>query len=361
MLQRFDYISTQVLQLRPNCLIHYQKITNHGSRLMQSTAFQQNIDALKEQVKYTGTMTVGAEKRLTKAINIMVQSSPTTLIYNPVSKKRQNFKLSFITLTIPELTDITLHDCNKKMLEPFLRWMRQVHNTTLYIWKAERQKRGAIHYHITSNKFIHYQEIRNKWNWLLSKHNLNESYVKEHQHNNANSTDVHSVKNIKNLAPYLIKYFTKTEQNPDNEKGKIWDCSMILKKAKYYEITATEDIMYNLSIAESQQKVTIIQKDRCNFIRLNKTPIDFLMPNEVITHYRNYTYQISIGQLPKPQQLHQTITNQTIYQDEKGQQQQSSVRCVSERGANQSHQSKQKLYQSQLCLQFSTNGVYYSG
>ena len=100
------------------------------------------------------------------------------------------------------------------MLEPFLRWMRQVHNTTLYIWKAERQKRGAIHYHITSNKFIHYQELRNKWNWLLSKHGLNESYVKEHQHNNANSTDVHSVKNIKNLAPYLIKYFTKTEQNP---------------------------------------------------------------------------------------------------------------------------------------------------
>ena len=293
-----ELTSISVFQVRNNSMLCYRKNIGHRHNLMRSLKFQENIQNLKEHAKYTGAMSIGAQKRLTKAINIMVAASPMQRIYNPVTGNKQNFRLGFLTLTIPEKTDHTLSQLNKLLLEPFLKYLRQVHKIGLYVWKAERQKRGVIHYHITINKFVHYQELRNKWNKLLSARGLNISYITENGHSDANSIDIHSVKKVNDLAAYLVKYMCKTYQNSGEEKGKLWDCSRILKESSYFEVEATEDILFDISNKVSQGRIKVRIGERCSFYKMMNETVSTLFPNEVAVDYNYYISSLQTNTVP---------------------------------------------------------------
>jgi hypothetical protein len=284
-----------MVQIRNNSLVIY----NHylGSRkksILQKTGLQ-----LKNIKKYQGTVSAGARKRMAKAINLMVAACEKKIVYNPVKKCNVNFQLSFITLTIPDNTDIEIKEAHKLLLEPFLKWLRQVHKMKLYVWKCEVQKRGQLHYHITADCFVHYQELRNKWNKLIERASMMNEFKDKFGHNNPNSTDVHSVRKIKDLAAYLIKYFTKSEQNESGKTGKIWDCSLSLKKAKYYSTELTQDIEIDIIESSERKECKINYDERFSFVKFNKVlPIN-IFPKEVKAAYyknlidiRNYKREI---------------------------------------------------------------------
>lgn len=157
---------------------------------------------------------------------------------NTVTKKRFTHRLSFITLTIHQAETITAKEAHKKALEPFLKWMRDNHKVNTYIWKVEKQKRGQIHYHITTPTFIEHHLIKDKWNNLCSKAGWLKDYYDKHKHFNPNSTDIHEVRSVHNLSGYMIKEFCKAVQNPMTD-GKVWDCSLNLKKYGYYTMNET--------------------------------------------------------------------------------------------------------------------------
>jgi hypothetical protein len=112
--------------------------------------------------------------------------------------------------------------------------MVRVHGMKDYIWKAELQARGTIHYHITTNTFINYMHIKKRWNQLLDKAGLMEDYKQKHQHSNPNSTDVHKVYNDENIEAYLEKYISKNDKQDVSIHGKVWDCSLSLKSHKLF-------------------------------------------------------------------------------------------------------------------------------
>ena len=172
----------------------------------------------------------------------MCQSIKIRKIYNPVTQTIHPHRLSFITLTVSQKENLTARQVYKSCFEKFLRWLRQSQQVTTYVWKCEQQTRGQIHYHITTPSFIHYQYIRDKWNNLQRAAGYLTQYEKEHGHSNPNSTDIKEVKKIRNLSNYMIKEFCKSIQNPNTE-GKIWDCSLNLKKYKYYSVKAIRTYM----------------------------------------------------------------------------------------------------------------------
>lgn len=268
-------------QIRANSIIIYNKYT--GSR--KKNVLKEASKRLMQSEKYTGRVTKGASKRMVKAISLLIESSEKKLILNPITGKRFNFKLSFITLTIPDLKHLEIKDAHKLLLEPLLKWLRQTQGLKNYVWKLEVQKRGVIHWHLTTDCFVLHSDLRNKWNKLLSRSNLNTSYVAEKGHNNANSTDIHSIKNIRNLHAYLVKYFTKSEQNETGLKGKIWDCSKNLKKANYYETELTEDIEADIYDYALKQKLEIVMGDAFTIIKAKEFKVVKLFPVEVREAY----------------------------------------------------------------------------
>lgn len=285
---RSEFLITNY-QIRNNKIIVFEQW--HGPRRNKQINITRSQN-LKEQRKkaYSGTLSKAGKKRMEKAITLLCQASPRKMIYNPIIKKHHNHKLSFITLTVADNTkNITSAECYKTCLRPFLQWLVKYRGVKLYVWKAELQSRGQIHYHITTPNYIHWQEIKDKWNYLQKKAGYLDNYYKQHNHYNPNSTDIHSMRHINDAAAYLTKYFSKEaekettddeENKPEKQrhKGKTWDCSAILKKANYFQTEESNELLDNIKEATSRNQCYAVTFDRFTIIFFNKIKPEHILP-----------------------------------------------------------------------------------
>lgn len=289
------------LQIRSNTIFQY----NLAPRIPRSIEMKNMLaQHLRQQHTYSGTLTPGAKKRLTKAIEFLMMSTKHQTIYNTVTHRNQPFRLSFVTLTISETArNITGKEAHAKLLEPFLQWMRRVHNVNMYIWKAELQKRGQIHYHITTDTFIHWREIQEKWNDLQKSAGYLENFYKKFGHYKPNSTDVHSVRKMNNMGGYLLKEIVKSFQNEKSLGGKVWDCSMNIKAAKYYTTIADSSYSQKLEDLIKQKRCRFIATDHCTIYRtMDQDAADILSDAdkaEYMNHINNVRGIVALPVKPK--------------------------------------------------------------
>ena len=251
-------IMIPTLSFRSTGVLYYKTPFNHRARLAQSKAFQDNAAKLATRERYKGYVSPGAKKRMKKAITLLLQSTPYTYKWNPVIQKTVSHKISFITLTMPN-SDKSKDNkyCQKNLLEPMLREFRRNYGMKSYIWKLELQENGNIHYHITTDFIISHNVLRKKWNKLLDRNKMLEGFKKEYGHDNPNSTDIHSVQNVRNLEAYLVKYICKETQNESKIGGKIWDCSLNLKQADYFKMEVdTKTALMIRELQKARQVVT---------------------------------------------------------------------------------------------------------
>lgn len=300
-------LSYPILQFRSRSIVAYNEYVypRSGSHRSILSAHLSNVRA--NHKSYSGTITKGSKKRLTKAVSLLVQSTKTREIKNPVTEKWQSFKLSFITLTIPECSKKPVGSfCNRYLLEPFIRVLRRRYGLKNYVWKLELQKNGMVHYHFTSNVFINHVTLKEEWNKILDKNDLLVDYRRRTGNLFPNSTDIKSVRNIKNLEAYLIKYVTKETQNGEKVNSKIWDCSLALKKAEYYSTSSTYDYQERLKSLEDQGSVTSYAGDRYVIFKFKENPIDLVLNN---VEKRNYYIHLNDIRNGKIKSTSSTVTD----------------------------------------------------
>lgn len=168
--------------------------------------------------KKTETLSYKANKRLQDAINLLVLSAkPKTLYVKDLAEWQRakglpirphiRFRVNFVTLTLPSLQCHTDKEIHNKVFKDFIRAWKRKSPGLLYVYKAEVQDNGNLHYHLTTNSFLHYRKLRNMWNRAC---NLL-GYVDRCSVTDPNSTDVHAVKNVKNLGGYLCAYVSKKD------------------------------------------------------------------------------------------------------------------------------------------------------
>ena len=110
---------------------------------------------------HEGYLSAKAVKRLRTAINWLCVSSDWQKIKSHFGKGIFYFKINFITLTLPfSQLEISDQEIKRELLNPFLQLLRNRYNFDSYVWKAEAQKNGNIHFHITSNTYIPHEELR---------------------------------------------------------------------------------------------------------------------------------------------------------------------------------------------------------
>lgn len=156
----------------------------------------------------SGMLSRKAKAKMNNAINWMIYLSEGKSYYNKKTKQSYKLHINFITLTLSAKQMHSDSFVQEKMLRPFLKWMKRKGNS-LYVWRAETQFNGNIHFHITSNKYLHWESIRNKWNNIQSKHGYISAYSLNNDDGIPNSTDVHGVKDITYMASYMTKYMGK--------------------------------------------------------------------------------------------------------------------------------------------------------
>jgi ribosomal protein L28 len=275
------------MQIRGKTVLVYQESQTDGRKLQLFRSAN-----MREQQKkvYSGRLTAGAKKRLTKAITLMVQGTRRRWISNPVTKKQSLHHLTFVTLTVSDSTKkLDGKTAYKQLLSGFLQWLRKTKGVNTYIWKAELQKNGQIHYHVTCPDWIHYREIRNKWNDLQKKAGLLDAYFEKKGHYDANSTDVHKVYRIKDVAGYLVKEIAKSCQNEKTLGGKVWDCTCNLSKAKYFDAYMKEETYLFMETAVNENLCTKYSAERFTIYRFNCTEErieEHLLPKDQLHNYQ---------------------------------------------------------------------------
>jgi hypothetical protein len=124
-------------------------------------------------------------------------------------------------------------------LNHFLTVLREKYNVSKYLWKAEAQRNGNIHFHIVIDRFIHWKVLQYVWNRVLSKTTLIDDFEKKHGHRNPPTIEVHSVKKVQSIRKYLTEYLAKSEDRKRKIEGRRWACSEELSKYDGVEVQLT--------------------------------------------------------------------------------------------------------------------------
>ena len=237
-----------------------------------------------------GSVSNTAKKKITRAIDYLLLFANDKKITMVSTGRKFNFKIAFITLTLPSKQ---IHDDNeikRKCLNSFLIELQKYENVRNYVWRAEKQKNGNIHFHIIIDKFVHWNTIRNRWNRIINKLGYVDQYrenMKEFYKNgfvvrnelikawseakqknaykknletgfaNPNSTDIHSIKKIHNIQRYFVKYMTKNDDSEPSQtihqndykaqKGRIWGSSANLQNIRGAQIILDTQMEEELS------------------------------------------------------------------------------------------------------------------
>lgn len=209
---------------------------------------------------HKGKVSQVAKRKIGKAIEYLLFLSNEKALPNTAHGKSYSFRLAFITLTLPSSQVHTDQEIKSKCLNQMLVELRHKWNVRNYIWRAEKQVNGNIHFHILVDKFIPWSELRDCWNRITNKLDYVSRYrdqmrdfhtggfkvrtallsnwaykeqIRAYQKGKANdwsspnSTDIHAVHKVKNIKAYIQKYCTKDEQNV-GLSGRLWGCNFEL-------------------------------------------------------------------------------------------------------------------------------------
>lgn len=237
----------------------------------------------------TGKLSHGARKRLKSSIELLIDISPKKWFTVPSTGKRFQFQITFLTLTLSAPQgDITDKTVVKTLLEPFLQTLRRKYKCKSYVWRAEKQKNGNLHFHITTNQYIPYDTVRDDWNRCQNKLGLINQFSAKYGHSNPNSTDIHSVRGVRDLARYMVKYMSKEVPESQIVTCKQWDCSKDLKMRENICLEIDNEVHSQLSAIQHTTGVRTHLGDRYMLIEMRGFDIRTIIPEAWKKLYRDF-------------------------------------------------------------------------
>lgn len=292
--------NTSVLQLYPNRItitekrqpLNFAKV-KFNKQCKSFLAFHkaQAVENFKA-VKNPFILSKASKKKLLDSINSMYFLSEPRKIEMKTKKFIYNYRMSFITLTLPSKQKHSDVEIKKECLNQFLIEIRKHYGINNYVWKAELQKNDNIHFHLIVDKYIDFQAIRRRWNRIVNKLGYVDAYTEKMQklsfaqycetsasrpdHNiktlhevfakqkrsgfkNPNSVDVRSVYSKKELAIYLSKYIAKPVSKNENN---------ISSEARQISFGRSWYRSYSLSTLEYKNKFLACEmKNLINYLR----------------------------------------------------------------------------------------------
>jgi hypothetical protein len=192
---------------------------------------------IKERKKsnYNGTVSAKTAREVTRRISNLLELTP-----------KAGRLVTFTTLTLPTVQKHSDNWIKRYMLNEFLEYIQKKHKVINYIWKAEAQQNGNIHFHIMADSYLpnaakvsvkRQGRINEAWNMICTKYGYLEGYKeariaearagkmsksarkwnKAFNYSVPNSTDVHKLSDKAKPESYICKYVAK------NESDEVWN------------------------------------------------------------------------------------------------------------------------------------------
>lgn len=200
--------------------VSVEELINRESKVCIKSSIGMNLQARAPKARDIGSQLV--QSGLTQYAKSTIRKSARLLHYSVKGNLA-----SFITLSFGR--DVPTHKEAKKHLYLFLKRMRRLYGNFMYVWVAENQKRGAIHFHIAANQYVPKQVINKHWNEVVQKWQRSQGYDIQKL--------LPNVKGVSDIGSYMSKYISK-------ESGKIggnmYGISTELRKVMIPKVTTIE-------------------------------------------------------------------------------------------------------------------------
>jgi hypothetical protein len=274
-----EAILIPTVKLNPRLMVSYLYHANRHYSSNQHSISMLNLQDNKPNPELSGK----AQKRLKNVLNWLVASNVNYNQNLTAKPKNRQCTLTMITLTLSDTQQLSDQEIKTKLLNTFLTDLRRKFPDLPYVWKAEKQANGNIHFHIISPVRLQYMELRNLWNRIQKNAGVLEKFSEKFNHENPNSTDIKYLAKVKNATAYVAKYMAKST-TCNLVSGRLWGCS--------YNLSQKLDISEEISGALANEIRGISQN--CKKIEVEFAGVDvyifdwFLMPKE----YYPITYNL---------------------------------------------------------------------
>ncbi len=313
------------LSIHPTKICQFSETVWKPSKPVKKSNVCQQLDSkitfehlLKSSRSAQGNVSDIARRKMGKAIEYLLFLSNPKSATSQLTGRLFNFRIAFITLTLPSKQKHSDNEIKQKLLNSFLLELKQYYKVKNYVWRAEKQLNGNIHFHIIVDKFIPWSELRNRWNRITNKLGYVDNYRNEmrkfhkgefkvredllkrwsyksqinayktgvaNDWQSPNSTDVHSIKKIKNIQNYITKYLTKNEEQENRNKieYRLLELTETLKELKGNSRRKTLRKIKKLKYLQKKLKKKI-QQGRiwgCNQSLSNPTGARLIVDSEV--------------------------------------------------------------------------------
>lgn len=238
--------------------------------------FEEGELLLKKSVKYEQKEATKRDTKLEKevrqySLNKKVVKRKMFALYHLPNAKRY-FRLW--TLTFPEGTS---DEIGYKILNNWLTRMRQELGLKHYIWVAERQKNGTLHFHLTLCQFMNIAQANYFAKVAINKEIKKGNIIsKVGQYENYNGLDISKkCGDFEQVAKYLTKYITK---NNTTSSRLPYYCSQTVSRLFTTEFITDEKIeMLEKEGLLYVNNSPLIQGDMFNFyaIKVNNYEVVF--------------------------------------------------------------------------------------
>ncbi len=217
------------IYIKPTYIVTMPELT--GLSGLRTSKQRENESHLSDN-SHKGQLSKKSMSKLRNAINWLISSAKYKRVYSKADDKNFWFKVNFITLTIPPQSNAIVQEkVFKKALHAWIMYAQKYFYLKNYVWKIETHEDGRLHIHLCTDTFLHYRKLRKSWNGTLAHYGLLDSHFQQFGNKDPNSTDVHAVRKVNDVAAYLATYMVKKSKLPAEFKGRIWACNRELSHA----------------------------------------------------------------------------------------------------------------------------------
>lgn len=276
-----DLILIPKVKISPRCLCIFHEVHRSGRAL----CYRRDRVRIPISNDNAGLISNRSSRKIKNAIDWLLFIAQDKEVFSSWHGKFFKFRINFVTLTLASKQIHSDNEIKSLLLNQLLVEARQRWGVNKYLWRAEAQRNGNIHFHIVTDKFIPWSELRDTWNRIQNKLGYVDRYRDEMKAfhaggfrvrkdllekwsfknqlaayrqgskkdwNSPNSTDVHSIVKVRNISAYLAKYCTKNSDYRPIE-GRNWGLSENLSQVNNSAIeidTAISDELEQIATAD---------------------------------------------------------------------------------------------------------------
>lgn len=201
-------------------------------------------DESREQLKKAYTAE-GLSDTAKKDIRRLVDNWQTAVLSSQKlwskGKERRRRYFVLITLTLPAKQNEDDNTLKRKYLNVWLQNLERDHEGINWLWVAECQHNGNLHFHVVVDRWVDFKWIKRTWNRIMDNGDYVARYAAKFGHKNPPSVNVEGQRKMTSPAAYITKYLTG-DKFIRKIQGRKWGCCDNLRQIDRWGFVCDENI-----------------------------------------------------------------------------------------------------------------------